>query len=298
MVRYERPSLATRCCFPLVRGLGRPFKPKIIRLLLANLFWLVTFAWMMICGNLTSFRYPKENVTLPDILFDILPYRDVYPLPQVFLYTLLTSAIGRMIFHKDGVAIARRFATIAGCIYVLRGMTLIVTSLPDPQGRCKDTTPSWSLSAILADKCSGDTMGHTVNVVLAALAWGQYSKHRIVQALAWLTSIAAMVLFIVDREHYTIDILFSLFISVFVWKYYHTVLRLPTNNQNRVVRWLEKLDGATVGDVEGVRERDERGPREGISLSTINLTNVVNEALGQVTPGPSKYKELKEDSVA
>jgi len=213
----------------------------------------------------------------------------VYPLPEVFLYILLTSAIGRMIFHKDGVAIARRFATIAGCAYVLRGFTLLGTSLP--MSRCQSYTPSWSLSMFLGSSC-GDMMGHTVNVVLAVMAWGQYSQHKAVSVLAWLISISAMILFIIDRSHYTVDLLISLFISVFCWKYYHMVLRLPTGSQNSVVRWMEELDGATVGDVVE-REREVGGPQEGVSLSA-----VVNEALGTSLPAPSKYKELREESVA
>jgi hypothetical protein len=32
-------------------------------------------------------------------------------------------------------------------------------------------------------------MGHTVNVVLAALAWSQYTQYRIVSIIAWLISI-------------------------------------------------------------------------------------------------------------
>jgi hypothetical protein len=51
---------------------------------------------------------------------------------------------------------------------------------------------------------------------------------------------------------------------------------------------MEKVDGATVVD----EEKESEAGREGISLTT-----VVNEALG-TTPGPSKYKELKEELAA
>jgi len=206
---------------------------------------------------------------------------------KFFLYTLLTSAIGRMILHKDGVAIARRFAFIAGVTYILRGLTLIATSFPAPSTTCQTSTASWRRSVFRVDEACGDIMGHAVNVVLAALAWCQYTQYLIIKILAWLTSIAAMVLFIVDRSHYSIDVLVSLFISVFCWKYYHMVMRLPTNNQNRLVAWMENSSGATA--VEDTLEREP--PIEGISLTT-----VVNEALG--APGPSKYKELREEGVA
>lgn len=289
MVRYERPSLPARCFFPLIRGMRRPFKPKIIRLVLAGLFWLLTFVWMILCGNISAWRmkdhyYQKE---LPD-LFSKIPYHKVYPLPQVLLYILLTSAIGRMIFHKDGVAIARRFATIAGCAYIIRGLTLISTSLPTAQFECPTSLEN-ELAFNFTDLC-GDMMGHVVNVVLAALAWSQYTQYKIIKIFAWLTAMTTMILFLVNRSHYTLDIVVSTFISVFCWKYYHTTLRLPTNSQNQVVQWMEKLDGVAVGDV--VERERETAPRE----AGISLTTVVTEALG--TLGPDKYKELREDPPA
>lgn len=294
MVRYEPPSLVNKCFLPLLHGLRRPFKPRIIRLSIAVLFWFFTFAFMLFCGTLASFRSPKDSDTLPDIMFDLLPDHKVYPLPEVLLYTLLFSAVGRMIFHPDGVAIARRFAAIAGCIYIFRSFTLIATSLPDPLQRCsRDYSPSWNVAAFFTDKC-GDMMGNTVNATLAALVWSQYTKHRVLYVFAWLTSITAMLLFIVNRSHYTLDVLISIFISVFCWKYYHITLLLPSSSQNKLVKWLEKLDfgaAAVAGEELLVREIRERGEREreGISLS------VVTDVLG-TSPGPSKYRELVEDS--
>jgi len=127
-------------------------------------------------------------------------------------------------------------------------------------------------------------MGHTVNLTLAALVWSQYTKYRVVSLFAWLVSLAGMLTLIVNRSHYTIDIIISMFISIFVWKYYHMVLTLSASSQkNRIVMWLEKLDfGAAAED------RHEEG-RDGMELGLTSLS--LSESLGS-SPGPSKYKEL------
>lgn len=69
MVRYEPPSLASRCsgccgrlatnCFPFYNGLRRPFKPKILRLVLALLYCAFGFVWMVLCGKLAAYRATK-----------------------------------------------------------------------------------------------------------------------------------------------------------------------------------------------------------------------------------------------
>lgn len=131
MVRYEPPSLASRCsgccgrlatnCFPFYNGLRRPFKPKILRLVLALLYCAFGFVWMVLCGKLAAYRATKvrrysifmnyayimwlfillfisqDVASLPDVLFDVLPERKLYPLPDVLIYTLLTSVLGRVV---------------------------------------------------------------------------------------------------------------------------------------------------------------------------------------------------------
>jgi len=223
---------------------------------------------MLVCGKLASFRSPKDAATLPDILFDILPEHKLYPLPDILLYVLLTSVVGRIIFHADGVAIARRFAAISGCIYLLRSFTLLATSFPHTQVQCQNYTPAWGFSGLLKGTCA-DMTGHMVNLALAALCWSEYTKHIFIALTSWMFALSGMAALIVSRSNYTIDVLFSLFISIFVWKYYHMALSLPSDRRNRIVKWLEKLDF-------GVDAEDH------------------SQELG--SPIPGKYKEL-DDSV-
>jgi len=243
---------------------------------------------MVICGNLATFRYPKDLTRLPDVLFSLLPEKKLSPLPEIFLYTLLASAFGRMIFHPDGGAIARRFATISGCVFVVRSIALIATSMPNPQVHCQDYKPSWTASALFSD--CGDMMGHTVSLTLAALVWSQYTNYKLLYIVAWLFSSSAMLLFIINRSHYTLDMLISFFISLFIWKYYHMTLLLPLNEQNKLIKWLETLDSGIVGNENQNTIKSDVG---GVSILDSPETSKFKELV--TSASPSKFIELVED---
>jgi hypothetical protein len=296
MVRYEPPSITSRClpslasltskCLPFYMGLRRPFKPKILRLFLAVAFWIISFGWMIISGKLAALRAPKDGSILPDLLFDILPEHKLYPLPDILLYVLLTSVIGRIIFHSDGVAIARRFAAISGCVYMFRSVVLLATSFPNPQVQCMNYTPNWGFSGSLKSSCA-DMTGHIVNMCLAALCWGQYTKHIFISATAWLFVLSGMVAVIVSRSNYTVDVLISLFTAIFFWRFYHLSLSLPPERRNRVVRWLEK-----AGAVEN--QNPELGsPVPGKFVELEESSSNLN-----LSPVTTRYQELNESKTS
>jgi len=254
MVRYEQPSpwrsLKNCCQFPISTGCHRhPFKPQFVRLLVAILFWLFSFAWMLFCIKVAGFRYPKQNVVLPDLLFEVLPAINLDPMPDVILYVLLMSLIFRVIFHPRGLSISRRFMIICGCVYIFRSLTLLFTSFPDPQARCEDYHASWSIWGSTSFSC-GDAMfsGRTVVLMLVSLCWTEYTKSIVARCVIWIVSIAGMLSLVIARYHYTIDILISVFITGLTWMHYHHLLALSTHPKykNRIVAWLEVLDGETV----------------------------------------------------
>jgi len=297
MVRYEQPSCTSRLLLPIYRGLRRPFKPKFIRLLLAVIFWVVMFVWMLVCGNVAAFRFPKNQTALPDLLFSILPEQQLKPLPEILLYVLLTSVVGRIIFHSDGVAIARRFGIISGCIYFLRGLFMITTSFPSPQKQCQNYDPTWTFSGTCID-----LTGQTVHLALAALCWCQYTKSKFIAIVAWLLALLGMTLMLVNRTHYTVEILFSLILSMFVWKFYHQALALPPERKSRLFCWFEKnvdyidhqgmINSSSSPAPSKYSDLDDLGPSSPSSLKSSVPSRLMEltESLG--APGPSAYKEL------
>jgi len=252
MVRYEQPSRwksLKKCCqFPISVGCHRhPFKPQFVRLLVAVLFWLLSFTWMLFCVKVAGFRTPKQNEVLPDLLFTILPAIDLDPMPDVILYVLLMSLIFRVIFHPRGLSISRRFMVICGCVYIIRSLTLIVTSFPAPQTRCKDYQASWT-----SFSC-GDVMygGTSVILMLVALCWTEYTKSIVARCVIWMVSTAGMLSLVIARYHYTLDLLISILVTSLTWMHYHHLLALATHPKykNRIVAWFEVLDGETAVEV-------------------------------------------------
>lgn len=296
MVRYERPSLSSRCLLPFFRGLRRPFRPKIVRLLTAIFFWVLGLGWMLVAGNLTALRRPKDTAALPDVLFDILPEHQIRPLPEILLYVLLTSVVGRIIFHSDGVAIARRFAAISGCIYFLRGLTLVATSFPHPTTQCRTITPTWTPSSLLFGNCADVTL-QVINLTLAALCWRQYTKSISAAVIAAAFALTGMLTLIMTRSSYTIDVFLSMLISMFVWKYYH--MTVSVDRRNRIVKWLEKIDNGASGDSAHLQLQPMAAPgkytelNESVGPSPVSARFNLNESLS-LSP-PSRFlTELSE----
>jgi len=243
MVRYQENRL--RKLFPFTGAFKGAFiKPRAVRLIASIVFFLVSFIWMIFCVNVAAFRFPQDDRVLPDLLFDIFPYvKQAAQVADVLLYTLLLLLVVRVVFHSIGVAIARRFFTICGVIYLLRGVLLVATSYPDPRASCQGYTPTWSLPQSLYSSCGDMTFsGNTVVFTLVALCWINYSSYLAVRVFISLLSVGGMLSLILARSHYTVDILTALVISALVWSYYHLMLHLPPRSQFRVISWLESPD--------------------------------------------------------
>jgi len=243
MVRYEEKSRKWWKSLPIVTGLRQKFKSHAIRLFITFIFWAIAFSCMMLCVKIASFRFPKNQATLPDILYEVLPPVPLQPMSDVLLYLLLASVIGRIIFHPQGISITRRFLFICGCIYFFRSITLIVTSLPEPRSSCQSYEASWGSLDSLALVC-GDLMfsGHSAVMTLVALCWMEYTRNVFAWMGIWIVAIVGMIGLIFQRAQYTIDIVISIFVCVMVWRYYHTILELPLSSRSKLVAWLEALD--------------------------------------------------------
>ena len=73
---------------------------------------------------------PIDELPLPDISFDILPYwpQGIY-LVEGYMTTLMVMVILLFIFHRNGYRIAQRYCVISGVVYLLRAVCMSVTSI-------------------------------------------------------------------------------------------------------------------------------------------------------------------------
>lgn len=167
---------------------------------------------------------------------------------------LVDSILGVLVFSTTLFAltrrcrwlILRRFSVIYGSLALLRTFTVFSTQLPDSAEKCKTLTPSTTaLSALdyylvfekamgmmipVGSVTCGDMIfsGHSVLMMLCALTWHTYYKVipgalsiNKVKVVIWILAGAGMLLVILSRMHYTLDVLLAIYLALTVWNAYH-----------------------------------------------------------------------------
>ncbi|KAI7874502.1 hypothetical protein K492DRAFT_41059 [Lichtheimia hyalospora FSU 10163] len=106
---------------------------------------------------------------------------------------------------------------------VERIATVAITSLPDPRAGCEMVTNQiWT--KISAHKC-GDCMfsGHTVLFVICACVWMTYPPCNqrfariVISTIIWLLVLAGSAIVIMNRAHYTVDVLVAWYVGIGNW---------------------------------------------------------------------------------
>lgn len=239
----------------------------------AYLYCLLCLICMVISTCIAWYRTPNYFL-LPDIGHNLLPELstvfglDAHKLCDYLLYVTSASTLAFALLNPKRYIILKRVCMVYGTLMLMRSVTLLVTSLPDPYLLCDLRTPGtydWSDMPWLNvatdvigmfgpnDRESltcGDLIfsGHTVLFVLCALVWHTYYKSFGVinpcKLLIWVLSVVGTVLLLVTRMHWTIDILLAYYVTVTLWNFYHAVCNNLQHGHcmNHVV-WV---DGAFV----------------------------------------------------
>lgn len=149
---------------------------------------------------------------LPDLIHRWVPYRpawEAYRLPDVLLACVLKPTLWRLWrWERPALQrIMRHYTVLMG----FRILLLLCTQLPDPSNTC-------ATGQLRAGQTCGDMMfsGHTVPFVLTALSWREYNlgqESRMVQAACAI----GLVMLVVLRMHYTIDVLVGAALTVGRW---------------------------------------------------------------------------------
>jgi len=226
----------------------KPVKPTFRRLGAVVVFYLFSLYIMSVTVVVAGMRYPRQGGELPDLGFAVLPalHREQYP--NKILVICLVCSIGRFLFHRKGLTIIRRFMTIHAITALLRCITLVATSYPDPSFICRDYKPAdnptifWKTTIVnnLSMTC-GDLMpsGHTLFFIILALMWQRYCNF-VEKCVFWVLSLAGCLSLIVTRLHYTNDVLIAIYVAITVSYIYHIFATDPTYRAKSVVfSWLE-----------------------------------------------------------
>ena len=143
----------------------------------------------------------------------------------------------------------RRFFSISGTIFLLRCVTMLITSLSVP-GKHLDCAPRpygdirnklynayliWSGlgMSVQGVRTCGDYMfsGHTVSLTLLNFFITEYTSRRIyfLHTVTWIFNVFGVFFILAAHEHYSIDVFVAFYISSRLFLYYHTLANNKSN---------------------------------------------------------------------
>ncbi|XP_031847221.1 ceramide phosphoethanolamine synthase-like isoform X3 [Nomia melanderi] len=266
---------------------------------LAYLFivtWITAFVMVIVHDRVPDMKkYPP----LPDIFLDNVPHIPwAFDMCEVTGTILFAIWLIVLIFHKYRFILLRRFFALSGTVFLLRCVTMLITSLSVPGAhlQCQPRTVSddWSSSAyvdlynkiamayviwrgagmsIQGVRTCGDYMfsGHTVALTMLNFFITEYTPTQLyfLHTFTWMLNMFGIFFILAAHEHYSIDVFVAFYITSRLFLYYHTLANnqaLMQRDSNRTRIWFP-LFSFFESSVDGIVPNEYESP----SLIICNL---------------------------
>ncbi|XP_056623167.1 sphingomyelin synthase-related protein 1 [Triplophysa dalaica] len=226
---------------------------------------LGTLYAMLVCG-VTSFvmvlvheRVPDMRTypPLPDIFLDSVPR-----IPWAFAMAEACGVVLSLIFllvllmHKHRSILFRRLCSLMGTVFLLRCVTMFVTSLSVPGHhlqcsgkvygdmwakvqRALDIWSGFGMSLTGVHTC-GDYMfsGHTVVLTTLNFFVTEYTPRNwnFIHTMSWVLNLFGIFFILAAHEHYSIDVFIAFYITTRLFLYYHTLANTQAYHHSRRAR--------------------------------------------------------------
>ncbi|XP_067125369.1 sphingomyelin synthase-related protein 1 isoform X2 [Centruroides vittatus] len=225
---------------------SRQLKPEVWKTIVGVLYFVVVTWITAIVMVIVHDRVPDMQTypPLPDIFLDNVPL-----IPWAFAICEFTGVMlfiiwcCILIFHKHRFVLLRRMFSLFGSVFLLRCITMLITSLSVP-GRhleCKARPSSnwwekiqtafliWQGGGmyIKGVRTCGDYMfsGHTVALTLFNFFITEYTPASMyyLHTFTWVMNLFGIFFILAAHEHYSIDVFIAFYISTRLFLYYHTL---------------------------------------------------------------------------
>ncbi|XKL61211.1 hypothetical protein PGB90_008268 [Kerria lacca] len=239
-------------------GQSISLKPEFTKavIALAYLFvvtWITSFVMVIVHDRVPDMkRYPP----LPDIFLDNVPYIPwAFHMCEWTATVLVLIWVVVLVFHKYRFILLRRFFALCGTVFLLRCITMLITSLSVPGSHLKCSpristhTSEYFFSDILSKikqayiiwtnaglsirgvRTCGDYMfsGHSVVLTMLNFFITEYTSRELhlLHIFTWVLNMFGIFFILSGHEHYSIDVFIAFYITSRLFLYYHTL----ANNQ-------------------------------------------------------------------
>ncbi|CAD5234172.1 unnamed protein product [Bursaphelenchus xylophilus] len=216
-----------------------------IKLLVAFFYCLLSLWITALVMVVVHDRVPdmKMYPPLPDLVLDNLPLIPwAFELCELIGVALAGLFLAIIIFHKHRVVILRRCFSLFGTVFLLRCVTMLITSLSVPgvhlectaknydtmSAKIKQAYHIWSHlgMSIQGVRTCGDYMfsGHTTSITLLNHFITEYTPEDWygLHTMTWVLNIFGIFFILAGHEHYSIDVFVAFYISSRLFLFYHT----------------------------------------------------------------------------
>lgn len=221
---------------------------EFLRLVLIIFFFIICGFTEMFLAQISDMRYHSgpaiSKHPLKDLLHDAFPLVPDINIVNILLnFCLIYTVAAFAVQSPDWTTrftILRRFVFIMGFIYVFRGITLLVTTLPSSLiDECRP--PEVELTGAVGERfafitqvISGTALtctdnifsGHTSMMMSCCMVWRVHNRLR--RPFAWIlygAAAAGMLMILFTRFHYSIDVLLAIYITYTAWDTYLRYVR-------------------------------------------------------------------------
>ncbi|XP_051166807.1 ceramide phosphoethanolamine synthase-like [Leptopilina boulardi] len=264
--------------------------------------WITAFVMVIVHDRVPDMKkYPP----LPDIFLDNVPHIPwAFDMCEVTGTVLFAIWLIVLIFHKYRFILLRRFFALSGTVFLLRCVTMLITSLSVPgahlQCHPRNTHEEWNWTAygelynkiamayeiwrgagmsIQGVRTCGDYMfsGHTVALTMLNFFITEYTPRKLyfLHTFTWMLNMFGIFFILAAHEHYSIDVFVAFYITSRLFLYYHTLANnqaLMQRDSNRTRIWFP-LFSFFESSVDGIVPNEYENP----SVIIFNLICTLRE---------------------
>ncbi|XP_056325588.1 sphingomyelin synthase-related protein 1-like [Danio aesculapii] len=237
----------------------RRLDPEVWKTVLSSVYVAFVFGFTSFVMVIVHERVPDMRTypPLPDIFLDSVPRIPwAFAMAEACGVILCCIWLLVLLLHKHRSILLRRLCSLMGTVFMLRCITMFVTSLSVPGQHLQCTgkiygdvwaklqraVAIWSgfgMTLTGVQTC-GDYMfsGHTVVLTMLNFFVTEYTPRswNFIHTLSWVLNLFGIFFILAAHEHYSIDVFIAFYITTRLFLYYHTLANTRAYQQSRRAR--------------------------------------------------------------
>lgn len=237
----------------------RRLDPEYWKTVLSCIYVFIVFGVTSFVMVIVHERVPDMQTypPLPDIFLDSVPRIPwAFAMAEVCGVTLCNIWLLVLLLHKHRSILLRRLCSLMGTVFLLRCVTMFVTSLSVPGHhlqcsgklygdvweKLRRAITIWTGfgMALTGVHTCGDYMfsGHTVVLTMLNFFVTEYTPRswNFLHTLSWVLNLFGVFFILAAHEHYSIDVFIAFYITTRLFLYYHTLANTRAYQQSRRAR--------------------------------------------------------------